>query len=68
VWRRQLWAWEDEMLRECRSVLANVLLQPNVIDHWVWRHDPSGGYTVRGAYNLLAFKELHDEEAPLNMI
>jgi hypothetical protein len=56
------------MLRECRSVLANVLLQPNVIDHWVWRHDPSGGYTVRGDYSMLAFKELHDEEAPIDMI
>jgi hypothetical protein len=26
VWRRQLWAWEEEMLSECRDLLHDFLL------------------------------------------
>ncbi|GAU43501.1 hypothetical protein TSUD_92120 [Trifolium subterraneum] len=53
LWRRQLWAWEEEMVEECRALLADVVLQDNATDYWVWRPDPSGGYSVRGAYDLL---------------
>jgi hypothetical protein len=52
------------MLGECRSVLANVVLQcrrPMVVG--LWRHDPSGGYTVRGVYNLLTDREVQDAKA-----
>ncbi|MCI15813.1 receptor-like kinase, partial [Trifolium medium] len=28
LWRRQLWVWEEEMLRECRSLLSKIVLQP----------------------------------------
>jgi hypothetical protein len=52
-WRRQLWAWEEKRLGDCRSLLSDIVLQHNVADHWLWRHDPDGGYIVRGAYNLL---------------
>jgi hypothetical protein len=41
------------LLGELRSVLANVVLQPDVVDQWVWRHVPSYGYFVRGAYQVL---------------
>ncbi|GAU48048.1 hypothetical protein TSUD_272260 [Trifolium subterraneum] len=53
LWRRQLWAWEEEMVEECRVLLSDVVLQVNVTDYWVWRPDPSGGYSVRSAYDLL---------------
>ncbi|GAU16203.1 hypothetical protein TSUD_298350 [Trifolium subterraneum] len=36
-----------------RALLADVVLQDNATDYWVWRPDPSGGYSVRGAYDLL---------------
>ncbi|XP_039687072.1 uncharacterized protein [Medicago truncatula] len=52
-WRRRLWQWEEELLDECRALLLDVSLNPNVSDSWVWLPDPSGGYTVRGAYSLL---------------
>ncbi|MCI45923.1 receptor-like kinase, partial [Trifolium medium] len=52
-WRRQLWAWEEEMLGECWNLLYDFVLQPNISDYWLWRHDTGGGYSVRGAYNLL---------------
>ncbi|GAU35817.1 hypothetical protein TSUD_155920 [Trifolium subterraneum] len=37
LWRRQLWAWEEEMLEECRTLLSDIVLQPNVADQWLWR-------------------------------
>ena len=52
-WRRRLWAWEEEMLEECRTLLLDVTLLDNVSDKWVWLHDPTSGYSVRGAYQLL---------------
>ncbi|KEH42575.1 hypothetical protein MTR_1g070260 [Medicago truncatula] len=56
-WRRRLWAWEEEMVAECRALLLDVSLSPNVSDKWVWLPDPSGGYSVRGAYDFLTTKE-----------
>ncbi|MCI66906.1 hypothetical protein A2U01_0088164, partial [Trifolium medium] len=46
LWRRQLWAWEEELLEECRTLLSDIALQPNVVDQWLWRPDPGGGYSV----------------------
>jgi hypothetical protein len=60
-WRRRLWQWEEEMLAECRTLLLDVLLFPNVSDRWVWLPAPSDGYTVRGAYNLLT-SQVHSGE------
>ncbi|GAU36770.1 hypothetical protein TSUD_213370 [Trifolium subterraneum] len=28
--------------------MRDLYWEPNVADQWVWRHDPGGGYTVRG--------------------
>ncbi|KAK2370837.1 hypothetical protein QL285_083849 [Trifolium repens] len=53
VWRRQLWAWEEEMLGECQSLLLPITVQAQTPDRWQWQPDPDGGYTVRGAYQLL---------------
>jgi hypothetical protein len=68
VWRRQLWAWEEELLGEFRSVLANSVLQPDVIDRWVWRYDPDGGYSVRGAYKTLTVLDDHDTTVTSDLI
>jgi hypothetical protein len=57
LWRRPLRALEEDQLGECRLLLYDVVLQPHVADHWVWRHDPEGGYSVRGAYHLLTRRE-----------
>ncbi|CAJ2630083.1 unnamed protein product [Trifolium pratense] len=53
VWRRQLRAWEEEMLGECQSLLSNISLQAQSSDRWQWQPDPDTGFTVRGAYQLL---------------
>ncbi|GAU51172.1 hypothetical protein TSUD_412070 [Trifolium subterraneum] len=52
-WRRQLWVWEEEMLEECLGLFYSTVLQTNIPDSWIWHHDTSGGYSVRGAYSLL---------------
>ncbi|GAU10297.1 hypothetical protein TSUD_420400, partial [Trifolium subterraneum] len=53
VWRRQLWAWEEEMLGECQALLHNFVLQDQSFDVWHWRPDPIRGYSVREAYQIL---------------
>jgi len=52
-WRRQLWAWEEELLGQCCLLLNNFVVQTDVSDRWQWLPDNVGGYTVRGAYQLL---------------
>ncbi|KAK2423034.1 hypothetical protein QL285_033519 [Trifolium repens] len=68
AWRRPLWAWEEELLGECRNLFYNLVLQPHVADQWRWRYDPEGGYTVRGAYTLLARTEVPEEVATTTLI
>ncbi|PNX70803.1 receptor-like kinase, partial [Trifolium pratense] len=57
VWRRQLRAWEEDMLRECQFLLANISLQAQYSDRWRWQPDPDTGYTVRGVYQLLTTRD-----------
>ncbi|MCI54288.1 helicase-like protein [Trifolium medium] len=50
VLRRQLWAWEEEMLGECQVLLRDFLMQAQIPDMWQWQPDPVCGYSVQGAY------------------
>jgi len=36
VWRRRLYAWEVESVRECATLLCNIVLQDAVHDSWRW--------------------------------
>ncbi|CAJ2631793.1 unnamed protein product [Trifolium pratense] len=56
-WRRQLRAWEEEMLGECQAFLLTISLQDHVSDRWQWRTDLDDGYTVRGAYHLMTSQD-----------
>jgi hypothetical protein len=47
-------------LGEFRSVLVNFVLQPGLVDHWVWRYDFDGGYSVRGAYKIITAMDAQD--------
>ena len=58
-----MWAWEEEFLRECRSLLYDISLQSNILDQWLWRHDLCDGYSAKGAYNLLISQVSHGVEA-----
>ncbi|PNX89144.1 cysteine-rich receptor-like protein kinase, partial [Trifolium pratense] len=67
-WRRQLWAWEEEMLGECQRSLNDFVLQPNISDHWLWRHDIGAGFMVWGAYALLTTMDVIDTYATSDLI
>ena len=43
-WRRRLWAWEEELVAECRVLLSNINLQDTTSDSWLWMLDSTGGY------------------------
>jgi hypothetical protein len=68
LWRRPLRAWEEEQLGECRHFLFDIVLQPSVVDQWLWRHDPGGGYSVRGAYTLLTIRTASDAAALTDLL
>ena len=53
VWRRRLFAWEEESLRECSFLLHNTVLQDNVHDTWRWHSDPVNGYSVHESYQFI---------------
>ncbi|GAU41930.1 hypothetical protein TSUD_139160 [Trifolium subterraneum] len=55
-WRRQLRVWEEEVMRECQSLLLNFSLQARSSDRWQWQPDPDIGYTV----SIFAWRLLHD--------
>lgn len=61
-WRRRLFAWEEDLVVEIRNLLSNISLQDSESDVWLWRPDPTVGYTVRGAYQMLMRQEIqvHD--------
>ncbi|MCI08753.1 70 kDa peptidyl-prolyl isomerase [Trifolium medium] len=56
------------MLGECRSLLVDFVLQPNISDKWVWRHDIVGGYTVKGVYNVLTTMDSPSVDATTDLI
>ena len=53
VWRRRLFAWKEEELRECSLSLSNIILQEDTNDKWRLLLDPIHGYSVNGAYQYL---------------
>ncbi|CAJ2679782.1 unnamed protein product [Trifolium pratense] len=67
-WRRQLWAWEEELLGECQAYLLTISLQDHVSDRWQWRVDLDDGYTVRGAYQFLTTQDTVTLDAASGLI
>jgi hypothetical protein len=51
------WAWEEELVEECREIFLTVTLQDSSSDRWLWLPDQIGGYSVRGVYDLLTAQE-----------
>jgi len=52
-WRRRLFAWEEECVRECCVLLNNFVLQDNVNGKWRWLLDPVNGYSVKVFYRYI---------------
>ncbi|KEH35218.1 hypothetical protein MTR_3g082355 [Medicago truncatula] len=53
-WRRQLMAWEEELVEEVKLLFANVSLQDSSMDAWLWCPNTDDGYTVCGVYMRVA--------------
>ncbi|PNX70272.1 70 kDa peptidyl-prolyl isomerase, partial [Trifolium pratense] len=68
VWRRRLWAWEEELLGECQTLLFTLSLQDHVSDRWQWQSDLDDVYTVRGAYQLLTSQDAVTLDAASDLI
>jgi hypothetical protein len=49
-------------------LFSDIILQPHVADQWLWWHDSGGGYSVRGAYNLLIGMDVLDVVVPADLI
>lgn len=49
----RLWAWEEELVEVCMTLLLTVSLQVDINDTWIWIPDLLTGYIVRGAYRIL---------------
>jgi hypothetical protein len=56
------------MVEKCRALLSNVVLQVNVTNYWVWRPDPSDGYSVRDVYDLLTSRGVQVVVATTDLI
>jgi len=67
-WRRQLFAWEEEMVEDCRDILLGVSLQVNNLDEWKWLPNQRDGYTIRGVYQFLAHQEDHTLDTVLESV
>ncbi|GAU31165.1 hypothetical protein TSUD_315900 [Trifolium subterraneum] len=65
---RDSWAWEEEMLGECQSLLLDLFLQAQTPDRWIWQPDLARGYSVRGAYQLLTSHPLDPTVTALDLI
>ena len=62
------WAWVEELLGKCRSLLHDISLQSNSTYQWRWRYDHCGGYSVKGAYKLLTSQESYSVAAASYLI
>ncbi|MCI35872.1 70 kDa peptidyl-prolyl isomerase, partial [Trifolium medium] len=49
-------------------VLVDIVLQPNISDQWLWRHDAGGGYSVKDAYRLLTTMDPPGVDAASDLI
>jgi len=56
------------MLADRRSLLSNVILQPNVSEILQWHPDLAGGYSVRLGYEILSTQDHHVLDAEEKLI
>jgi hypothetical protein len=68
MWRRRLFALEEELWGECHFALANIVLQDSLSDSWLWLAYPNAGYSVGGAYHLLSHLVPRDVSADSELV
>ncbi|MCI43972.1 F-box family protein, partial [Trifolium medium] len=58
-WRRRLFAWEEELLRELREVLPPLAFT-GMDDEWRWGLEEGGKFSVRSMFGFLERVFSHD--------
>ncbi|GAU49524.1 hypothetical protein TSUD_407570, partial [Trifolium subterraneum] len=58
----------EELLGESQTLLLTISLQAHSLDRWLWRPDVDGGYTVRGAYQILTAQDVVPLDAAIGLI
>jgi hypothetical protein len=48
-----LFAWGEQLWGDCFTIVANIVLQVDSSDEWVWAPNPDIGYSVGGFYHML---------------
>ena len=61
-WKCRLWAWEEDMVVECRLLLDGFVLYSDISDRWHCDPDISEGYTVNGVYKILTSQVAHSPD------
>lgn len=56
------------MVRECRLLLTDVVLNVSIADRWNWHLDNNDGYSVRSVYHMLTVDNSKVLEAHSNLI
>ncbi|GKV00581.1 hypothetical protein SLEP1_g13249 [Rubroshorea leprosula] len=67
-WRRELFAWEIDILQELREEVRKRKLVQGQEDRWIWKKDPRGKYSVSSAYNLLNTTPIPNLPGDYNLI
>lgn len=57
-WRRELFEWEVEKLRDMLQVINSIGMTWEGADKWLWKKDNSGSYTVLSAYKWIQSSDL----------
>jgi len=65
-WRRRLFAWEEDLLRECVARLTSDTLHVERSDRWIWSLHISNCYTVNSAYSYLTETYISQEHSNNN--
>ncbi|GKV33735.1 hypothetical protein SLEP1_g42199 [Rubroshorea leprosula] len=52
-WRRNLFAWECDLLQELMDLLQRRQPRQGGADYWMWNMDSKGKYTMKSAYRML---------------
>ncbi|KAK6129156.1 hypothetical protein DH2020_037088 [Rehmannia glutinosa] len=52
-WRRNLFAWEEQVFQELLSLINKCTIQQDKKDTWIWRVGSGGKFSTKSIYNLL---------------
>jgi len=52
-WRRQLFEWEKDLVKDLKWSIEQTMLNENVRNKWIWEGNPLGSYIVRYVYRSL---------------